>query len=150
MAIAVTFTPVHPMSSFMHMSLFQFASSSWPCIYFLPTSDPAASTLHSSILCHHLPLCCLSWSQDPSSPISWLKTPAVPQYFYPFITLPTFHSSKKQKSTSQIPSLPFWANIETGIRTAYFSVYAGCLHMALFAHSSLSTLWGWCHLFTPS
>lgn len=62
---------------------------------------------------------------------------------------PTFHSPKPQ-NTSQILSLPFCTDIETGIRTAHFPVYAGSLHMAFFAHSSLSTLWGWCHLFTPS
>lgn len=62
---------------------------------------------------------------------------------------PTFHSPKTQ-NTTQILSLPLCTDIETGIRTAHFSIYAGCLHMALFAHSSLSTLWGWYHLFTPS
>lgn len=141
--------PCAPVSVYTHLALFCSAPLCFRllalCIRFLPTSDPGASTLHSSIPSHilglPLPLCSHSQSQDPSSPISWFKTLAVPWDFYPLITLPPqLFAPLKLKISNSFSSILCYT--ETGMRTAYFSVS--------FAHSSLSTLWGWCHLFTPS
>lgn len=88
--------PCTSVSVYTHMALFSSAPLYFRllalCINFLPTSDPGASTLHSSIPCHilglPLPLCSPSQTQDSSSPVSWFKTPAVSRYFYLLITLP--------------------------------------------------------------
>lgn len=157
MAIAIISTPVHPVSLYMHMPLHPYAPLWFKllplCLSFPSTSDPAASTLHSlfsvTIWISLSPCVAIlnpKTLHHQSPGLGLLLSPDTSTFSLPFH--PTFHYPKSQ-NTSQILSLIlYW--YRNRYKNSTFSVYAGCLHMALFAHSSLSTLWGWSHLFTPS
>lgn len=157
MAIAIISISVHSVSLYMHMPLLPYAPL---CFKLLPlrisfslTSDPAASTLHSlfsvTIWISLSPCVAIlkpKTLHHQSPGLGLLLFPDTSTFSLPFH--PIFHYPKSQNTSQILPLILYW--YRNRYKNSTFSVYAGCLHMALFAHSSLSTLWGWCHLFTPS